>query len=515
VWDDLIRTHGNPQADRMGEAIAATPDGQQLAKELRTKADRQLLEQAGGAAANPLYAGISSAANTALLNIPRNVAAAARSVKTGKPFEEEYQYLRDIDEAAGRQSPWSAGLGTLAGALGGAAVIPVGGATSALGRAAIGAGTGAATSGIAEFADTKDVEKARNAALLGGAIGGIAAPVVSGIVSAPVNAVAAAVSKKPVVPTTDELRAASQAAYKAADDAGVVVNRSGIRGVADEIKNALVQEAYHPKNQPKLSNFVSELDKLSIGNAVPGQPPNIGATLSGLETVRKMLRSARSSGDAEEARLAKIAADKFDDYLANLKPSQIAAGDMKAGAEALKEARSLWSSYRKADLVDEALQKAQTRAASTGSGGNIDNAIRQEFRRILQNPKTSAGFSDSEKAALARVVTGTKGQNTLRLLGKLSPQGDGLRLMLSLGAAGASGGASLPISALGAGAKALADRATPANVERLSQMIRARGANIDPAELVNAARADRLRNFFTSIGVNFDKVIRNEMLDAQ
>lgn len=487
------------------EDAVASPEGQKLTGELRNKADKMLLEAAG--AESPAYAGITSAANTALLNIPRNVGAAVRTLKTGRPFSQEYAYLKDVDEAATRQSPLASGAGTVAGVVGQVAALPVAPAASLIGRAAQGAAIGAGASGAAELADTKDFGKAGEAALGGGIIGGAAAPVVSGLAKA-ANAGARAVglAKAPVIPTAEELSSASQSAYKAADEAGVIVNREGIRGVAGDIKASLAQEAYHPKNQPKLSNFLGELESLSIGRGVPGQPPNIGVTLSGLDTTRKMLRAARASPDPEERRLASIAADRFDNYLANIKPSEIAAGDIKTGVAALKEARSLWSSYRKADLVEEALTAAQQRASTTGSGGNVDNAIRQEFRKILTSRKKSAGFTDAEKAALARVASGTKGQNTLRLLGKLAPQGDGLRMMLSLGAAGASGGASLPFSALGAGAKALADNATKKNVERLSQLIRARGLDIDPEDVVKATQADRLRNFFTSIGINVGKI---------
>jgi hypothetical protein len=504
----MLQQHlGESKPAQTYEEAKASPEGRKLEGELRNKADQMLLEAAGGQAANPAYAGITSAANTALLNIPRNVGAAVRTIKTGRPFSQEYEYLKSVDEAAARQSPIASGLGTVAGVVGQVAALPVAPAASIAGRAAQGAAIGAGASGAAELADTKDLASAGKAAIGGAVIGGAAAPVVSGLAKAAnAGARAVGISKAPIIPTVDELRSASSAAYKAADDAGVIVNREGIRGVAGDIKNALAQEAYHPKNQPKLSNFLGELESLSVGRGVPGQPPNIGVTLSGLDTTRKMLRAARASADPEERRMAKIAAERFDEYLTNLKPSEIAAGDMKAGVSALKEARSLWSSYRKADMVDEALQAAQQRAQSTGSGGNIDNAIRQEFRKILSSRKKSAGFTDSEKAALAQIVTGTKGQNTLRLLGKLSPAGDGLRLLLNTGAAFSSGGATLPISILGAGAKALADRATPKNVERLSQVIRARGLNIDPQDVVKAAQAERLRNFFTSIGVNVGKI---------
>jgi len=485
----------------------ATPEGQKLESELRSKADRMLLKAAG--AESPGYAGITSAANTALLNAPRNVGALVRSLKTGRPFEQEYSYLRDVDEAAARQSPVASGVGTAAGVLGQAAALPVAPAASLAGRMAQGAAIGAGAAGVADLADTKDLASAGKSALGGALIGGAAAPVLAGVAKlANAGARATGLSRTPSIPATEELRDLSQAAYKRADAAGLVVNREGIRNIAGNIKTALAEEAYHPKNQPKLSNFLNELESLSFNRGVPGEPRNIGVTLSGLDTTRKMLRAARMSPDREEARMARIAADHFDNYLSNLKPSEVVAGDIREGVEALKEARSLWSSYRKADLVDDAIEAARLRAASTGSGGNVDNAIRQEFRKILQSPKKSGAFTSDEKAALARIVTGTKGQNTLRLLGKLSPTGGGLQLMLGTGAM-ASGGATVPIGALGAlgaAAKHFDDNATPKNVERLSKIIRARGLNIDPQDLVNAARTERLRNFFTSIGVNVDKM---------
>ncbi|MCC3246761.1 hypothetical protein LG047_15790 [Methylocystis sp. WRRC1] len=483
-----------------------SPEGRQLAAELRTKADRMLLDHAGHTAASPAYAALSSAANAALLNIPRNVAAAARTLtKPGAgSFEQEYSYLRDIDEAAARQNQAASFGGALVGAVTGAAALPVAPAVSLVGRMAQGAALGAGYGGLSELADTKDPAKALQSAAIGGVIGGVAAPIAEKIVTAPINAVGRVASKvrgtAPVIPTKEEIKASSQAAYDAADQAGLIVKPQGVQTLWNDTKAMLANEGYHPSNQPKLSNFINELQNLQSGNV----------TLKGLETTRKMLRAARTDTDAETRRLGAMAAERFDDFLTNLKPSDVLMGDAKGGVAALKEARSLWSSYRKADLVDEALQAAKMRAASTGSGGNVDNAIRQEFRKILQNKKKSQSFTDAEKAALARIVTGTQGQNTLRLLGKLSPQGNGLMMALHVIGGVSSGGASVPLAALGAGIKALADRATPANVERLSKIIRARGLNIDPQDLINQQASERLRSFFSSIGVNVEKMMQNE-----
>ncbi|MNE17816.1 hypothetical protein D3C80_1108110 [compost metagenome] len=83
-------------------------------------------------------------------------------------------------------------------------------------------------------------------------------------------------------------------------------------------------------------------------------------------------------------------------------------------------------------------------------------------------------MTKAEKAAAERVVRGTKGQNALRLAGKLSPQGNGL--MAALGVGGAMTNPLLGIPSLvGVGAKSIADRATVKNADKLSEIIRSGG----------------------------------------
>jgi hypothetical protein len=502
MFEDLIPfdpNMGKPQPKIIPlDNAPQNPQERQFAQDLLASHDRELLANRD---LGQGYAALSSFGNALGMNIPRNVAAGVRSLQTGQPFGDEYAYVKSIDEAAARQFPKTSAAGTVVGAVTGAAALPAANATMGA-RALLGGATGAGMAGVSELADTKDPGKALQAAGIGGVVGGVAAPVAEKLISGPVNAIGRAVAKKPVIPTTDELKASSQAAYKASESAGLILKPQGVQGLASDLQQTLAAEGYHPRlgNQSKLQVVIDELGNLGSGNV----------TLKGLDVIRKMANAAKTDIDPSTRRLGAMAVEKVDDFLTNLNPSDILTGDKQQGVKALQEARSLWSSYRKADMVDEALQVAQQRAASTGSGGNVDNAIRQEFRKILQNRKKSAAFTDKEKAELAKIVTGAKGQNTLRLLGKLSPAGDGLRLMLNTGAAVGSGGATVPISILGAGAKALADRATPQNVERLSKIIRARGQNIDPEDVIKAQQSDRLKNFFTSIGINVDQMIQNE-----
>jgi hypothetical protein len=183
-WGEFAPAGGD--ADSYEKAIAS-PEGQKLAGELRTKADVDLLRGAAargeGDRTNPTSAFLNSAANTALLNAPRNIAAGIRTLRgDSEGFSKEYDYLKSLDEAAERQSPLASGAGTLAGAVGQIAAVPFSGPATLAGRIAHGAAVGAGASGISEFADTKDFGEAAKAAGVGATLGGIAPPALEGVV---------------------------------------------------------------------------------------------------------------------------------------------------------------------------------------------------------------------------------------------------------------------------------------------------------------------------------------------
>jgi hypothetical protein len=132
-------------------------------------------------------------------------------------------------------------------------------------------------------------------------------------------------------------------------------------------------------------------------------------------------------------RLTKII-NRIDELASSTDQSHILMGDAETGASSLKDARKLWSQGKKMDTVDELLNRAGLNAASSGSGGNIENATRQQLKRML-DPKLRRGLSADEQVAVMKAISGTKTQNALRLAGKLSPTTGGLTAML--GGAGA------------------------------------------------------------------------------
>lgn len=257
-----------------------------------------------------------------------------------------------------------------------------------------------------------------------------------------------------------ELKAASHAAYKEADEAGVIFTPAGVQRVSREAKEALADFGFDPILHPQAARALERLDEVAAGNV----------TFKGMDVLRKVTKAAANSPKDEERAVGMMIIEKIDDLMANSRQFETLTGNTPQAADAMKRARDLWGRARRTEMIEEAVVRAERRAGSTGSGGNIDNATRQNLRAILDNQKKARMFSEAERKQIDKVVRGTAGLNTLRGIGKLSPEGNGL--MMSIGGA-MSAGAFLahPLMAVppaaGFVAKRLADRGTNRAVNRL------------------------------------------------
>lgn len=250
----------------------------------------------------------------------------------------------------------------------------------------------------------------------------------------------------------------------------------------ERLRDALVKDfadfGYHPELQSGAKVALNEVNRLADGNV----------TLKGLETARKVAGNAYQPGNkANNALIAKIA-DALDNLAANPQAGDVLVGNSAEAAAALKEARGLYSQARKLDTVNGLLERAGLRAASTGSGGNIENATRQELRKILTSDKLKRGFTGKELQAVEKAVVGSKGQDLLRLAGKLSPEGNGLSLLLHVLGGSATGGATLPLAGAGMIAKRAAEAMSASNA-RLAEAVIASGGSLTVPQLSAGRKA--------------------------
>ena len=355
--------------------------------------------------------------------------------------------------------PVSAGAGELAAKYGSRAVKSLSQLADNMASQGAGAVTGGLSFGTARelYPDSPGVQLA--AGLLG-SMGG------SGAMQMAMNRTPAQ-----VIPETGELRSMAQAAYQQADDAGAIIKPEAIQRLAANVTDDLAEAGYHPNLQPRIATVLSELERVGKENI----------TTKGVQTLRRIAGNAAQSPDPSERMLGSRIISQIDDMLATLTPDDVVQGNADEAADALKRASQLWSQFRKSEMVDDAVERGVNRAASTGSGGNEENAIRQNIRAILDSSTKRRGFNAEEISAMEKVVKGGAIQNMFRLVGKLSPSGNGLMAALGLGAV--STGTPLGIAPVaGLVAKPIAEQMARRNVGLLSEAIRSRGLLPQPQQ---------------------------------
>lgn len=336
------------------------------------------------------------------------------------------------------------------------------GVMPAFARAGVMAPEGATYGVIDALGNDRDVKTGAVVGALGGMGGSLVGDVVSKVASKVLPAKTAS-----TIPSLDKLHEQADDAYKASDKAGVMIKPDVAKRIIANAQQKLTQFGYHPQNHPGVKVALDELDRIASGNF----------TLKGLDIARQVTRGGYTTTNPKNNAALEIVVDEIDDAIHGLTPNDIIMGKSKEGVNALLKARELWTRVRKNEAFADAVESARLRAASTGSGGNVENATRQELRRFV-DPKIKSGqknWTPEEAAAIKEIVQGTLTQNTLRLAGKLSPQGNGI--MAALGVGGAMTNPVLGVPALGGlAAKYMADKGVQQGIQALDELIRAGGS---------------------------------------
>jgi hypothetical protein len=303
---------------------------------------------------------------------------------------------------------------------------------------------------------------------MGAAIGGAAGVggnLLGEGLSAGASKIAGLFNKRPKV-NADDLKSVAQQAFREADDAGVIYRPEALARLRDELYREMAGKGFHGKLQPGAATAYDELSRLIDGGNV---------NLTGLKTLRELASGGWIAGNNKNNDMIRNIVSRIDDFAMSAGPDDVLTGNSQAAQQALAKGRDYWSRFRKLEKVDRLLDKAQTRAGSTGSGGNVENATRQNLRKILDSDKMQRGFKPDEKRALRAAVMGTPVQNTLRLLGKLSPQGNGLMAGLGVGSAMMKPEIAIPIMATAAASKKAAEAMTGAHAQTVRKIIAAGG----------------------------------------
>jgi hypothetical protein len=279
-----------------------------------------------------------------------------------------------IPGAIGAGALEGAGYGAAYGA--GAGTTPEDRLAQAGKGAAMGAATGAVTGGVAAFAASKGVK----------------------------------------LPTTQEIKDKSQAAYQTAENAGVVLTPQASIDLADKVDVALQAANINPRIHGQATAALQALK----------EDAQKGFTLTKLDQARQLFRDASMTSDAGNNRVAKLGIAAIDSEVKNLQPAQLQAGNAPVALAALKDARSSWSQYSKAQVLDDVMEIADVKGGEYSVSGK-ENAVRAGFKNLytslVRDKAERAMWTDQEVAAIKKVAQGGPVVNFLRFIGKGAVRG--------------------------------------------------------------------------------------------
>ncbi len=249
-------------------------------------------------------------------------------------------------------------------------------------------------------------------------------------------------------PTLENLQQVKNAAYAAVDKAGVKFKPNEMNQIVAKA-NAKVAEF----------NYVPEVD-LQTKAALKTIQAQMDSTMTvgQLDKLRQGLYKRYNSARNEQGIREII--DVIDEAI-----------EAKAPANRLMTtAREANKRYKKLELLEDAFKKAELDTAASGSGGNLVNNYRRAVKNILNSKKASRFFLDYELKMMEQFVRGNMSENTLRLIGKMSPSGGGLMQALNVGAI-AYNPAMAGVSVAGLAAKTASEAKALKSAEQIKNML--------------------------------------------
>lgn len=219
-----------------------------------------------------------------------------------------------------------------------------------------------------------------------------------------------AATPKVNIPTTENLKVRAQAAYKNAEQSGVRVAQPALTNLGADVRTRLGNVQYDPGTQPKVRKWLGILDKNFTG-------PISFQKLDALHS--DIMAEARTERNDRTRMMLQEIGGALDDFITNINPAQITAGDAAAAKTALKQARELWRSKSQLSMLDDAAEAAANR--SQQSNTSFGDSLRNEYKKIVNNKRAFSRLSPEAQKAVKAVANGTAPSRFFDALGKLSP----------------------------------------------------------------------------------------------
>jgi hypothetical protein len=201
----------------------------------------------------------------------------------------------------------------------------------------------------------------------------------------------------------DAVEAAKKAAYAKVDASGFAFPQADVQKLASDVATEVSR-----KGGPSGAKLYPASGAMSDRLTELARQPN-GVPLTQLDELRGDIYDALVKPGDRESTLGVMMRKKIDDLING------------SNAPNIQEARDLNSRFMKMSAVSDKLDSAGLRSASTYSGGNYPNAVRQSLRPLVDptSAQQIGNLTPAEEALLRKAVTGTASQNAIRYATKL------------------------------------------------------------------------------------------------
>lgn len=270
------------------------------------------------------------------------------------------------------------------------------------------------------------------------------------------------------IPTVSQLKDTARAAYKAADQSGLIISGDAVKGMVSNVEADLASKGFDANLHPKTLSVVKRLQ--AVADDGTGNPQNV--TLQGMEVLRKVAGQATQNMDKADKFMSRVVQDHIDNLMENLGPNDVVGKPDPAAINSLADARDAWKRAAKGEQIDSLISKAKLNAPNFSASG-YENALRTQFRKLANSDRGMARFSPAEQEAIRRVAKGGPIENSLRMLGKFSPHGvvsTAMGMGTGFAVGGPAGAAALPI--LGGLSRVGATALTARNANAVSELVR-------------------------------------------
>lgn len=256
------------------------------------------------------------------------------------------------------------------------------------------------------------------------------------------------------IPDSEEIFKKATKKFRDVKQSGSVLDSDKFVDFMAEFENAFTKQI-DPSLHPKLTGTLNLLQK-RIGDDLDAED---------LLLIRRNIGTVGRSLEPDERRLGNALLRGFDDFIEEL-----------PGNDDWVKARKIYSQGIKTEIMEEAIDKAGQAASG------IENGLRIQFRKILNNKKEIKRFSKTERAAMEAVVKGDFTANTLKKLGGFSFGAGAQRSPLTalagvaVGGEVAGGAGAVLFPAIGRVSQGLAE----ARTKRSANVVRALVAGVAP-----------------------------------